>query len=227
MRYRRDDRAGARAASRWPTSSATRTSGRCGCTVTPAVLVPAAGNRAAGRARAGACGRKPRRACSTWAPARAPSRSRWRASARSGRSRPRICRADALSVARANAASHGLTRVQFAARELVRAARRAAASISSSAIRPTSARRTGAGARRARATSRARALSPGADGWRACAPSSMRAPPHLEHGGWLLLEHGATQAADVARELVVRGFRHVRSHRDLAGHERMTEAQWG
>jgi release factor glutamine methyltransferase len=52
------------------------------------------------------------------------------------------------------------------------------------------------------------------------------APAHLERGGWLLLEHGATQAADVARELVVRGFRHVRSHRDLAGHERMTEAQW-
>ncbi len=52
------------------------------------------------------------------------------------------------------------------------------------------------------------------------------APPHLERGGWLLLEHGATQAAEVARELVVRGFTHVRSHRDLAGHERMTEARW-
>jgi release factor glutamine methyltransferase len=53
------------------------------------------------------------------------------------------------------------------------------------------------------------------------------AAPHLEPGGWLLLEHGSTQGPDVARELVVRGFRHVRSHRDLAGHERMTEAQWG
>jgi release factor glutamine methyltransferase len=52
------------------------------------------------------------------------------------------------------------------------------------------------------------------------------APPHLEPGGWLLLEHGSTQAAQVARELVERGFRHVRSHRDLAGHERMTEGQW-
>jgi len=49
------------------------------------------------------------------------------------------------------------------------------------------------------------------------------APAHLERGGWLLLEHGATQAPDVARELVVRGFTHVRSHRDLAGHERATE----
>jgi len=40
-----------------------------------------------------------------------------------------------------------------------------------------------------------------------------------------LLEHGADQAAEVARELVGRGFRSVRSHRDLAGHERVTEAQ--
>jgi release factor glutamine methyltransferase len=52
------------------------------------------------------------------------------------------------------------------------------------------------------------------------------APDHLEPGGWLLLEHGATQAAAVARELVARGFAQVRSHRDLAGHERMTEGQW-
>ena len=42
----------------------------------------------------------------------------------------------------------------------------------------------------------------------------------------LLLEHGADQGAVVARELVARGFTHVRSHRDLAGHERMTEARW-
>ena len=51
------------------------------------------------------------------------------------------------------------------------------------------------------------------------------APDYLERDGWLLLEHGADQAAEVARELVARGLRHVRSHRDLAGHERMTEAQ--
>jgi release factor glutamine methyltransferase len=52
------------------------------------------------------------------------------------------------------------------------------------------------------------------------------APLHLERGGWLLLEHGAGQAPEVARTLEDRGFSHVRSHRDLAGHERMTEAQW-
>lgn len=52
------------------------------------------------------------------------------------------------------------------------------------------------------------------------------APAHLLPGGWLLLEHGATQAALVAGELVARGFGQVRSHRDLAGRERMTEGQW-
>jgi release factor glutamine methyltransferase len=52
------------------------------------------------------------------------------------------------------------------------------------------------------------------------------APGHLEPGGWLLLEHGAGQAAAVAGALVARGFAQVRSHRDLAGRERMTEGQW-
>jgi release factor glutamine methyltransferase len=51
------------------------------------------------------------------------------------------------------------------------------------------------------------------------------APDYLERDGWLLLEHGADQAPEVARELVAHGLRHVRSHRDLAGHERVTEAQ--
>ncbi|HVC31317.1 MAG TPA: peptide chain release factor N(5)-glutamine methyltransferase [Steroidobacteraceae bacterium] len=52
------------------------------------------------------------------------------------------------------------------------------------------------------------------------------APGHLEPGGWLLLEHGAAQAAAVAGALVAGGFAQVRSHRDLAGRERMTEGQW-
>jgi len=71
------------------------------------------------------------------------------------------------------------------------------------------------------------ALSPGEDGVAALREIVRGAPSHLERGGWLLLEHGATQAQAVARELVVRGFGHVRSHRDLAGHERMTEGRWG
>jgi release factor glutamine methyltransferase len=70
------------------------------------------------------------------------------------------------------------------------------------------------------------ALTPGDDGMAALREIVHSAPHHLERRGWLLLEHGADQAAAVARELVVRGFGHVRSHRDLAGHERTTEAQW-
>jgi release factor glutamine methyltransferase len=70
------------------------------------------------------------------------------------------------------------------------------------------------------------ALASGHDGLSAVREIIYSAPHYLERRGWLLLEHGADQAAAVARELVVRGFGHVRSHRDLAGHERTTEAQW-
>lgn len=70
------------------------------------------------------------------------------------------------------------------------------------------------------------ALTPGADGMSSLRQIIQRAPEHLESQGWLLLEHGATQAPEVSRELVARGFSHVRSHRDLAGHERVTEAHW-
>jgi release factor glutamine methyltransferase len=69
------------------------------------------------------------------------------------------------------------------------------------------------------------ALTPGSDGL-ACLRAIIRAAgAHLEPGGWLLLEHGATQAQAVRHELVLAGMRHVRSHRDLAGLERMTEGQ--
>jgi release factor glutamine methyltransferase len=71
------------------------------------------------------------------------------------------------------------------------------------------------------------ALAAGPDGLAHIRKIVRDAPNHLQRGGWLLLEHGSAQAADVARELVVRGLSHVRSHRDLAGHERMTEARWG
>ena len=51
------------------------------------------------------------------------------------------------------------------------------------------------------------------------------APRYLKRRGWLLLEHGADQAEALVSELVNRGFSHVRSHPDLAGHLRMTEAE--
>jgi release factor glutamine methyltransferase len=70
------------------------------------------------------------------------------------------------------------------------------------------------------------ALVAAEDGLAALRAIVHAAPAHLEPGGWLLLEHGATQAAAVAGALVARGFAQVRSHRDLAGRERMTEGQW-
>jgi len=70
------------------------------------------------------------------------------------------------------------------------------------------------------------ALTPGADALGFLRQIARDAPQHLEPGGWLLLEHGAAQAAAVRHELVLAGCRYVRSHRDLAGHERITEGRY-
>jgi release factor glutamine methyltransferase len=69
------------------------------------------------------------------------------------------------------------------------------------------------------------ALTPGLDALASLRTLSAGAAAHLALGGWLMLEHGADQGAQVRAALVLAGFRHVRSHRDLAGHERMTEGQ--
>ncbi|MGC8516976.1 MAG: peptide chain release factor N(5)-glutamine methyltransferase [Steroidobacteraceae bacterium] len=70
------------------------------------------------------------------------------------------------------------------------------------------------------------ALVSGPDGLGALRQIIAAAPAHLTPGGWLLLEHGAAQGEAVADELAARGFVTVRTHRDLAGRERMTEGQW-
>ncbi len=70
------------------------------------------------------------------------------------------------------------------------------------------------------------ALTPGGDGLEALATLIDGAPVHLAAGGWLMLEHGATQGVALRERLVARGFTHVTSHRDLAGHERVTEGKW-
>jgi release factor glutamine methyltransferase len=71
------------------------------------------------------------------------------------------------------------------------------------------------------------ALVAGQDGLASLRALARGAPGYLKAAGWLLLEHGAAQGAQVRHELVLAGFAHVRSHRDLAGHERMTEGQHG
>ena len=70
------------------------------------------------------------------------------------------------------------------------------------------------------------ALTPGVDALADLRAIIQAAPEHLLSGGWLALEHGATQGPAVASELVARGFGGVRSHRDLGGHERVTEGHW-
>jgi release factor glutamine methyltransferase len=70
------------------------------------------------------------------------------------------------------------------------------------------------------------ALTPGVDAMADLRAIIQAAPGQLLPGGWLALEHGATQGPAVASELVARGFGSVRSHRDLGGHERVTEGHW-
>ncbi|SDM63427.1 [protein release factor]-glutamine N5-methyltransferase [Oryzisolibacter propanilivorax] len=61
------------------------------------------------------------------------------------------------------------------------------------------------------------ALASGADGLRDLRAIVAQAPAHLVPGGWLLLEHGWDQAADVQALLRAAGFEQVQSRHDLAG----------
>jgi release factor glutamine methyltransferase len=49
---------------------------------------------------------------------------------------------------------------------------------------------------------------------------------HLKEDAWLLLEHGYNQAADVQRIFTEAGFHKQLCRQDLAGLDRMTQAQW-
>lgn len=66
------------------------------------------------------------------------------------------------------------------------------------------------------------ALTDHADGLSALRIIVAGAPGHLAPGGWLLLEHGYDQAAAVRALLDGRGFLEVQSWRDLAGIERVS-----
>jgi release factor glutamine methyltransferase len=68
------------------------------------------------------------------------------------------------------------------------------------------------------------ALTPGEDAFAALAEIIDGAAAHLLPGGAIVLEHGATQAREVASRLVARGFAHVICAPDLAGHDRVTSA---
>ena len=70
------------------------------------------------------------------------------------------------------------------------------------------------------------ALTAGADGLDDIRQIIVQAPAHLCPGGWLLLEHGYDQAAQVRDLLARQGFRQVQSRQDLAGIERCSGGQW-
>lgn len=70
------------------------------------------------------------------------------------------------------------------------------------------------------------ALTAGADGLDDLRQIIAQAGPHLHPGGWLLLEHGYDQSAQVRELLLQGGFTQVRSRLDLAGIERCSGGQW-
>lgn len=70
------------------------------------------------------------------------------------------------------------------------------------------------------------ALTSGADGLEDIRSIVEQAPACLQRGGWLLLEHGWDQAADVAALLQAGGFAQVQHRHDLAGIARCTGGQW-
>lgn len=71
------------------------------------------------------------------------------------------------------------------------------------------------------------ALTDHADGLSALRTIVNGGPRHLVPGGWLLLEHGYDQAADVRTLLADAGFTEVQSWQDLAGIERVSGGRFG
>ncbi|HXY97594.1 MAG TPA: peptide chain release factor N(5)-glutamine methyltransferase [Steroidobacteraceae bacterium] len=133
--------------------------------------------------------------------------------------------APALAVARANAAALGLSQIEFLSGSWFEPLGEARFDLIVSNP-PYVAADDPALSGPALAFEPALALTPpGGDALASLRVLARGAPARLTHGGWLLLEHGATQGREVRAELVAAGFTHVRSHRDLAGHERMTEGQ--
>ena len=71
----------------------------------------------------------------------------------------------------------------------------------------------------------AAALDGGPDGLRELRLVISGAPPHLRPGGILAVEHGADQGAPVRSMMRRAGLEAAITHRDLAGHERVSAAR--
>lgn len=70
------------------------------------------------------------------------------------------------------------------------------------------------------------ALTAGADGLSDLRQIIAAAPAHLQTGGWLLLEHGYDQAEAVRQLLREQGFESVSSRDDLASIQRCSGGRW-
>ena len=70
------------------------------------------------------------------------------------------------------------------------------------------------------------ALTSGADGLADIRTIVAGAPAWLVRGGWLLLEHGWDQHAQVQALLAAAGFSDIASRQDLAGQPRCTGGRW-
>ncbi|MDB2384230.1 peptide chain release factor N(5)-glutamine methyltransferase [Endozoicomonas sp.] len=71
------------------------------------------------------------------------------------------------------------------------------------------------------------ALTSGADGLNDIRHIVKESVRQLLPGGWLLIEHGFEQGQAVADLLDENKYRLIRTEKDLAGHDRVTLAQWG
>jgi release factor glutamine methyltransferase len=68
----------------------------------------------------------------------------------------------------------------------------------------------------------AAALIAGPTGLEALSAIIAQTPAHLHARGWLALEHGITQAQDVAQLLQAQGFDSIRTYSDFSGRPRVT-----
>ena len=131
--------------------------------------------------------------------------------------------ADALAVAGANAARLGIGNVEFRQGDWFAplAAERFAVIVSN----PPYVRSDDPQLREGELRFEPRtALDGGPDGLDAIRRLVRDVPSHLPPGGWLLLEHGFDQGEPVRALLHQHSYDRVHTWRDLAGHERVTEA---
>ncbi|NCT68414.1 MAG: peptide chain release factor N(5)-glutamine methyltransferase [Rhodanobacteraceae bacterium] len=133
--------------------------------------------------------------------------------------------ADALAVARGNAAKLGLTNVAFAQGDWCAAL--GAARFALIASNPPYIEAADPHLQQGDLPHEPlAALASGADGLDAIRAIVASAPDHLDVGGWLLLEHGWEQGAAVRALLSARGFVEVETARDLGGRDRVSLGRW-